>query len=415
MAWRLRATRLAMGGAAGIVSASFANCNTATQTDAASKLKSTLSSGSPPISVAPDHMLFAIPKKGRLNEKIVSMLKGSGFDYSRPERLDIAHCKDLPVSIVFLPASDIATYVAEGNVDLGITGEDMIEESGAKVNLLMKLGFGKCRLSVQAPKGQCEDVRKLAGHRIATSFPELTKKFFAQHENGKPTRVKVISGSVEASCGLGLADGIVDLVETGTTMRAAGLEVRVRVRIRVRVYPNPNPSPNPSPNPNPNPNPSPNPNPNPNPNSNQEVAVLMDTQAVLISNPKTAYPELVETVRRRLAGYQTAQRFVMCTYNVHRDNLNEVRATPAATVAPAPHRHRAGSATPPAPRRQRRRVARPSALTAEARPQARVAEPLVTAPAPRACPSRLPASSARLPRPGEQHHARQARAVGHEP
>ena len=120
-------------------------------------------------------------------------------------------------------------------------------------------------------------------------------------------------------------------------------------------------------------------------------------------------------MRRRLAGYQTAQRFVMCTYNVHRDNLNEVRATPAATVAPAPHRHRAGSATPPAPRRQRRRVARPSALTAEARPQARVAEPLVTAPAPRACPSRLPASSARLPRPGEQHHARQARAVGHEP
>ena len=70
MAWRLRATRLAMGGAAGIVSASFANCNTATQTDAAAKLKSTLSSGSPPISVAPDHMLFAIPKKGRLNEKL---------------------------------------------------------------------------------------------------------------------------------------------------------------------------------------------------------------------------------------------------------------------------------------------------------------------------------------------------------
>ena len=284
------------------------------------------------------------------------MLKGSGFDYSRPERLDIAHCKDLPVSIVFLPASDIATYVAEGNVDLGITGEDMIAESGATVNVLMKLGFGKCRLSVQAPKGQCEDVRKLAGSRVATSFPELAKKFFGQYENGTPTSIKVISGSVEASCGLGLSDGIVDLVETGTTMRAAGLE---------------------------------------------EVAVLMNTQAVLISNPKTAYPELVETVRRRLAGYQTAQRFVMCTYNVHRDNLNEVRATPAATVAPAPHRHRAGSATPPAPRRQRRRVARPSALTAEARPQTRVAEPLVAeplvaAPAPLACPSRLPLSPAPL-------------------
>ena len=232
------------------------------------------------------------------------MLKGSGFDYSRPERLDIAHCKDLPVSIVFLPASDIATYVAEGNVDLGITGEDMIAESGATVNVLMKLGFGKCRLSVQAPKGQCEDVRKLAGSRIATSFPELAKKFFGQYENGTPTSIKVISGSVEASCGLGLSDGIVDLVETGTTMRAAGLE---------------------------------------------EVAVLMNTQAVLISNSKTAYPELVETVRRRLAGYQTAQRFFMCTYNVHRDNLNEVRAHPPAAPPPPP--------SPPRRRRRRRRRA----------------------------------------------------------
>jgi len=274
-----------MAGTAGVVSASFANCHTATQTDPASKLKSTLSSGSSQkIGALPDHLLFAIPKKGRLNEKIVAMLKGSGFDYSRPERLDIAHCKDLPVSIVFLPASDIATYVAEGNVDLGITGEDIIEESGALVNVLIKLGFGKCRLSVQAPRGEVADVRQLAGTRIATSFPELAKRFFAKYENGKPTSVKVISGSVEASCGLGLADAIVDLVETGTTMRAAGLE---------------------------------------------EVAVLMNTQAVLISNPKTAYPELVETVRRRLAGYQTAQRFVMCTYNVHRSNLNEAsRVTP---------------------------------------------------------------------------------------
>ena len=67
-------------------------------------------------------MLFAVPKKGRLHEKIVQMLKASGFDYDRPDRLDIAHCKDLPVSLVFLPAADIATYVSDGNVDLGITG-----------------------------------------------------------------------------------------------------------------------------------------------------------------------------------------------------------------------------------------------------------------------------------------------------
>ena len=73
------------------------------------------------------------------------------------------------MSLVFLPASDIATYVSEGNVDLGITGEDIIEESGASCNLLMKLGFGKCRLSVQAPRGDVQDVRQLAGKRCATA------------------------------------------------------------------------------------------------------------------------------------------------------------------------------------------------------------------------------------------------------
>jgi len=223
-------------------------------------------------------MLFAIPKKGRLHEKIVTMLKGSGFDYNRPERLDIAHCKNLPVSFIFLPAADIATYVAEGNVDIGITGEDIVAETDVSVNVLMELGLGMCRLSVQAPvEDGVKDVATLAGKRIVTSFPELATKFFQQFETDTPTRITCISGSVEAACGLGLADGIVDLVETGTTMRAAGLE---------------------------------------------EVAVVMKTQAVLISNPHTRHPELVETVRRRLAGYLTAQRYVMITYNVHQASLS---------------------------------------------------------------------------------------------
>ena len=107
---------------------------------------------------------------------------------------------------------------------MGITGEDIIGESQADVEVLMKLGLGKCRLSVQAPVGEVTDVRSLAGKRIVTSFPNLTRNYFSAMSSDKPTQIKVISGSVEASCGLGLADGIVDLVETGTTMRAAGLE-----------------------------------------------------------------------------------------------------------------------------------------------------------------------------------------------
>ena len=203
--------------------------------------------------------------------------------YTREARLDIAHCNDLPVSLVFLPAADIATYVGEGDVDLGITGEDIVAESEVDVAELMKLGFGKCRLSVQAPKGTKRSAGELAGQRIVTSFPNLTRRYFAKYEEGKGpiTKVKCISGSVEASCGLGLADGIVDLVETGTTMRAAGLE---------------------------------------------EVATIMHTQTVLIANKHSKHTELIELLRKRLAGYLTASRYMMVIYNVKRADLAKVQA-----------------------------------------------------------------------------------------
>jgi len=225
-----------------------------------------------------EHILFAIPKKGRLYEKIVQLLKGSGFQYHRPDRLDVASCTDQPISFVFLPASDIATYVGEGNVQIGITGEDIVAESDVDVEVLMKLGIGKCRLAVQAPQGAITDPSTLAGKRIATSFPHVTEKFFKQFEaDSKPTHIREISGSVEAACGLGLADAIVDLVETGTTMRAAGLE---------------------------------------------EVATIMASQTVLIANPRHKDNPLVQKIVRRFTGYQTAQNHVMITYNLARANLD---------------------------------------------------------------------------------------------
>jgi len=223
------------------------------------------------------HLLFGVPKKGRLYEQVKSMLHGAGIEYVRKDRTDIAHCTNLPMSIVFLPAKDIPTYVGEGDVDLGITGEDCIAESEADIDVLMQLGFGKCNLSVQGPREEHLKAESLAGRRIVTSFPKLAQKFFASlEEPGKPTQIKCISGSVEAAIGLGLADGIVDLVETGTTMRAAGLE---------------------------------------------EVAVVMKSQTVLIANPKTRHKELVDVLRRRISGYLTAQSWVMVTYNIHRMNL----------------------------------------------------------------------------------------------
>merc|ERR1719215_115997 len=155
----------------------------------------------------------------------------------------------------------------------------------------MQLGFGKCNLSVQAPKDKGLRPEHLAGMRIVTSFPNITRKFFAElEEPGEPTQIKCISGSVEAACGLGLADGIVDLVETGTTMRAAGLD---------------------------------------------EVQVIMKSQSVLICNPRTKHTELVDLVRRRIAGYLTAQSWVMVTYNVHRSNLKRVEAITPGKRSPS--------------------------------------------------------------------------------
>lgn len=172
----------------------------------------------------PGNCKFAIPKKGRLFEKVAELLEGAGIEYSREPRLDVALCKDLPITLIFLPAADIAKYVGEGNIDIGITGIDVVEESNVVVEKVMDLGFGKCKLCVQAPiANKINDPSELAGGRIVTSFPHLTQKYFKAFDDAKGviTKVTEVSGSVEAACGLGLADAVVDLVETGTTMRVS--------------------------------------------------------------------------------------------------------------------------------------------------------------------------------------------------
>ena len=83
------------------------------------------------------NILFAVPKKGRLYDKCLKLLEGAGLEYDRPHRLDVAHCTSLPVTLVFLPAADIATYVGEGNVDIGITGVDVVRESDEEVDTIL--------------------------------------------------------------------------------------------------------------------------------------------------------------------------------------------------------------------------------------------------------------------------------------
>jgi len=235
---------------------------------------------------------FAVPKKGRTYEKVLEMLKGADIQFHRAHRLDVATCTDLPITLVFLPASDIPHYVGEGNVDIGICGIDHVEETSVEVDRIMELGFGKCKLCVQAPVADnIRDSSDLAGKRIVTSFPELTKRFFKPFDEAKgvKTKVKFVSGSVEAACGLGLADGVVDLVETGTTMRAAGLEV---------------------------------------------VETVLSTQFVLIGNPHAEHQDIVDLLKRRISGYITSQKYVLVMYNISNDLFEKAVAITPGKKSP---------------------------------------------------------------------------------
>jgi len=221
--------------------------------------------------------LLAIPKKGRLFEKCTQLLDGSGLNYYRPNRLDVAHCTNLPITLVFLPAADIAKYVGEGNVDAGITGMDVVEESDVEVEKILDLGFGKCKLCVQAPVGAFTSTEQISGKRIVTSFPTLASRYFGKFDTEeRKTNIKFVSGSVEAACALGLADAVVDLVETGTTMKAAGLEV---------------------------------------------VGDVLQTEAIMIASKTSRHPDIVKLIAKRIDGYMTATRYMMISYNVSRDKL----------------------------------------------------------------------------------------------
>eukprot|EP00040_Diaphanoeca_grandis_P026825 m.150824 g.150824 ORF g.150824 m.150824 type:complete len:299 (-) comp30744_c0_seq1:278-1174(-) len=224
-----------------------------------------------------ERILFGVPKKGRVHKKVLEILEGAGLHYTRPERLDLAHCTRAPVTLVFLPAADISRYVSEGDVDLGITGLDIVRENESDVEIVEHLDLGRCKLVLQGPVGKYTSPEQLLGKRIATSFPNLTKKFFEPYERtGDDVTVTYCSGSVEVACALGLADAVVDLVETGTTMRAAGLEV---------------------------------------------IHKIMDTEFVLIKNKHTKHDSLVNTIHKRVLGYLTAQQNSMLTYNLEKSKL----------------------------------------------------------------------------------------------
>jgi len=209
------------------------------------------------------------------------------------------------MALVFLPAADIPSFVGKGNIDMGITGRDVILEAEMQnhVTEIMSLGFGKCALQVQVPEGSpIERVEDLVGHRVVTSFEVLAGEFFSKLDDGLQlvgdarTKIEYLGGSVEAACALGLADGIVDLVESGDTMRAAGLHA---------------------------------------------IDTILQSEAVLIRSTVPKHPALdplIELITARLSGVVAASKYVVCEYNISRDKLTSATAlTPgrrAATISP---------------------------------------------------------------------------------
>jgi len=166
---------------------------------------------------------IAIQKSGRLNEKSVELLKNCGLNFENYKSSLISPVSNFPLEILFLRDDDIPEYVQDGIADLGIVGENVIQETEVKVSYLQKLGFGKCSLKIAITNNS--DVQQLSdlnGKSIATTYPVILGKFL--QKNGINSDIRTISGSVEISPGLGLSDAICDLVSTGGTLKSNGLK-----------------------------------------------------------------------------------------------------------------------------------------------------------------------------------------------
>jgi ATP phosphoribosyltransferase len=169
-------------------------------------------------------MKLAIQKEGRITEDSISLLKATGLDLEFRSRSLFSPCGNYPLDILSVRDDDIPEYVQDGVSDLGIVGENIVVEKKARVTVVERLGFGKCRLVVCAPKtGTIKSLPDLNGKRIATSYPVTVKKFLASVN--VTSEVIEISGSVEITPALNVADATCDIISTGSTARVNGLEV----------------------------------------------------------------------------------------------------------------------------------------------------------------------------------------------
>jgi ATP phosphoribosyltransferase len=238
----------------------------------------------------------AVPNQGSLAQSASEILRESGYRQRQDSKELTLIDTENGVEFFYLRPRDIALYVGEGTLDVGITGRDLLRDSGAKADEVLDLGFGRSRFHFAGPAGRYSDLSQLAGTRIATSYVGVVRAFL--EERGIDATVTRLDGAVETSIQLGVADVIADVVETGSTLRQAGLEVF--------------------------------------------GDVILKSEAVLITRTG-AVPAGFEIFQRRLEGVLVARSYVMMDYDIESEHVADaVALTPgieSPTVSPL---HREG-------------------------------------------------------------------------
>lgn len=166
---------------------------------------------------------IALQAKGRLNEDSLEILKESGIYIEQSKRKLLSQAKNFPMEVLYLRDDDIPAAVASGVADIGIVGENEVAEKEVDVAIAHRLGFGRCRISLALPKSEdYNGVEWFNGKRVATSYPKILKRFFA--EKGIDAKIEEIAGSVEIAPAVNIADAIFDIVSSGGTLVSNGLK-----------------------------------------------------------------------------------------------------------------------------------------------------------------------------------------------
>jgi ATP phosphoribosyltransferase len=165
----------------------------------------------------------AVPNKGQLSDPARDMLREAGYAAAANSRELVVQDPENDVEFFFLRPRDIATYVGRGTLDVGITGEDLLADSGSQATTILELGFAPSTFRLASPQGTAKTASDLTGKRIATSYPTILNNWLT--EQGLSADVVTLDGAVENAVRLGVADAVADVVATGTTLKQAGLEI----------------------------------------------------------------------------------------------------------------------------------------------------------------------------------------------